>query len=217
MKRESMVIYRSQFEGLMDLPKSRRLDFFEAMLRYGLDGEVPKLHGAEMAFFRQIMAAVDGNNKRFVNGKRGGAPAGNKNASKNNQKQPVVESKTTSGCNQNNQYIYDEDVYEDVYEDVDVLSGKPDDLPADRIILYLNRKAHRAYQRTEKNRALVDGILVDYPETVVKAVIDNKVAQWADDPKMVQYLRPSTLFNPDRFDEYANEDWVADEDGGEAV
>lgn len=36
-------------------------------------------------------------------------------------------------------------------------------------------------------------------------VIDNKVAKWGDDPKMRDYLRPSTLFAPSHFEEYLNE------------
>ena len=36
-------------------------------------------------------------------------------------------------------------------------------------------------------------------------VIDTKAAKWKDDPKMRDYLRPSTLFAPSHFEEYLNE------------
>ena len=37
-----------------------------------------------------------------------------------------------------------------------------------------------------------------------KAVVDNKVPIWINDPKMNEYLRPSTLFSKKHFDEYLN-------------
>ena len=38
-----------------------------------------------------------------------------------------------------------------------------------------------------------------------KRVIDNKAADWKDDPKMQKYLRPETLFSPSKFEAYLNE------------
>jgi len=39
----------------------------------------------------------------------------------------------------------------------------------------------------------------------VKAVIDNRVKKWATDEKMVEYLRPITLFNASKFECYLAE------------
>jgi len=36
-------------------------------------------------------------------------------------------------------------------------------------------------------------------------VIDKKVKDWLDDEKMYKFLRPSTLFNPTKFENYLNE------------
>lgn len=38
-----------------------------------------------------------------------------------------------------------------------------------------------------------------------KRVIDNKAADWKDNPKMQKYLRPETLFSPSKFEAYLNE------------
>ena len=35
-------------------------------------------------------------------------------------------------------------------------------------------------------------------------MIDHRVATWANDPKMSQYLTPQTLFRPGNFDKYLN-------------
>lgn len=206
MKRKSFVFYRSFYDGIQCLPKRERLAFFEAICQYGLDGEEPELTGATLGMFRQIKALLDDNNERFVNGKKGGAPKGNKNASKNNEKQPLVELETTTGCNQNNHYVKDEDEDEDEDEEV---FGKPNDLsPEQELIRYLNRTAHRAFQFTETNLSLASSVLELYPIEAAKAVVDNKVAMWKDDPKMAGYLRPRTLFNLENFENYLNEDVV---------
>ncbi len=42
-----------------------------------------------------------------------------------------------------------------------------------------------------------DGFSVDD----IKSVIEHKVGEWKDDPKMSEYLRPSTLFG-NKFESY---------------
>lgn len=73
------------------------------------------------------------------------------------------------------------------------------------IIDYLNTKVGTRYRMgsttsTSISARIKDGFTVDD----FKQVIDKKNSAWKDDPKMVKYLRPSTLFGT-RFDEYLNE------------
>ena len=75
------------------------------------------------------------------------------------------------------------------------------------IVDHLNAKVGSRY--TTKNKQfrgyvharLEEGFTVDDFFTV----IDTKAAKWRDDPKMRDYLRPSTLFAPSHFEEYLNE------------
>lgn len=75
------------------------------------------------------------------------------------------------------------------------------------IVDHLNAKVGSRY--TTKNKQLRgyvharldEGFTVDDFFTV----IDTKSAKWRDDPKMRDYLRPSTLFAPSHFEEYLNE------------
>lgn len=75
------------------------------------------------------------------------------------------------------------------------------------IVDHLNAKVGSRY--TTKNKQLRgyvharldEGFTVDDFFTV----IDTKAAKWRDDPKMRDYLRPSTLFAPSHFEEYLNE------------
>lgn len=79
-------------------------------------------------------------------------------------------------------------------------------IPYVEIIDYLNQKADKHYRHTtKKTRALIkarwnEGFSLDD----FKKVIDIKVSQWKNDPKMDKYLRPETLFSP-KFEGYLNE------------
>jgi len=52
---------------------------------------------------------------------------------------------------------------------------------------------------------LITGRLDESSLSECKAVIDAKVAEWARDPKMAQYLRPNTLFNATKFAQYVGQ------------
>lgn len=71
------------------------------------------------------------------------------------------------------------------------------------VVAYLNTKTGKAFRTVAANAKLIrarlaEGATVDQ----VKAVIDAKVAEWRDDREMSKYLRPSTLFNATRFEQY---------------
>ncbi|WP_186209072.1 conserved phage C-terminal domain-containing protein [Burkholderia gladioli] len=85
------------------------------------------------------------------------------------------------------------------------MSGKPDFVsPAIVEVLdHLNAKAGRSYQAVVANTRLIEarlreGVTVDQ----LKAVVDAKVRDWQNDPRMRQYLRPATLFNAEKCGQY---------------
>jgi uncharacterized phage protein (TIGR02220 family) len=83
------------------------------------------------------------------------------------------------------------------------------EIPYQEIIEYLNLKTGKNFDHQSKEtRAKIKarwGIngkqrtLQDF-----KTVIDNKITQWGNDPKMLPYLRPETLFGT-KFESYLNE------------
>ena len=91
-------------------------------------------------------------------------------------------------------------------EQKETLSGRPDNAPVLAVISYLNEKTGKSFRATtkptiEKIRArFKDGFTLDD----FKTVIDKKTAQWSNDPKMSEYLRPKTLFTPENFESYLN-------------
>jgi len=77
---------------------------------------------------------------------------------------------------------------------------------AEEVIAFLNEKAGRRYKPTQVN---LDFILARFKEgyTIeeVRAVVAMKVREWSHDDKMCKYLRPATLFNREKFNQYAGE------------
>lgn len=100
MERDSFVFYRSFKVAVYALPENMQLSIIKAILDYALDGKEPSPDGVERAILELIRPQLEANNKRYENGKKGGAPKGNKNAKKytansqktteNNQNQPNV-------------------------------------------------------------------------------------------------------------------------------
>ena len=83
----------------------------------------------------------------------------------------------------------------------------------DEIISYLNQRIGSHYKANTKktvsliNARLKEGFTVDD----FKTVIDVKAAQWENDPKMAEYLRPQTLFSGN-FEAYLNQKPIETED-----
>lgn len=74
------------------------------------------------------------------------------------------------------------------------------------IISYLNQQAGTSYRASSKatQRFVHARLKENYTVDDCKKVIDIKVANWKDDPKMRKYLRPQTLFS-NKFEGYLNE------------
>lgn len=74
------------------------------------------------------------------------------------------------------------------------------------IINYLNEKTGKNYKATTKATVnLIKARLKeDFTVDDFKTVIDNQVAKWRGNPSMEEYLRPSTLFNSEKFEGYLN-------------
>lgn len=72
--RDSIVFYRSFLEATEDLPAEDFKRCVMAILKYGLDGEIPTTSGIEKTIFIMAKPQIDVNNKRYENGKKGGRP-----------------------------------------------------------------------------------------------------------------------------------------------
>lgn len=82
MERESFIFYKSFYEAIRRQPKKIQADLYNAVCEYVFLGKEPE-KDAVLGFFLLIQPQIDANNKKYENGKKGGAPVGNQNARKN--------------------------------------------------------------------------------------------------------------------------------------
>jgi len=96
------------------------------------------------------------------------------------------------------------DTIQKTIKDKKTMSGKPD---LSEPIVYLNLKASKNFSVKNKvNTSMVKARLNEGRTiTDFKKVIDRKCSQWLDSDKMIDYLRPKTLFNATNFENYLNE------------
>ncbi|UVX35901.1 MAG: Replication initiator protein A (RepA) N-terminus [Namikivirus usui] len=82
-------------------------------------------------------------------------------------------------------------------------SKEPD--PTEEVVDHLNQRAGTHYKATTANtRKLIKARLKEgFTVDELKLVIDKKCADWLNNPAMVEYLRPETLFGP-KFEGYLN-------------
>lgn len=69
--RESIIFYRSFYEGISALPKKNQLEVYDAIFRYTFKNEEPELSPLSKALFAVIKPQLDANNERYENGKKG--------------------------------------------------------------------------------------------------------------------------------------------------
>ena len=106
MTHDGFVFYRSFFEALAFLPDAERLAAYEAICRYGLNGEAPETGGIVASVFALIKPQIDANNKRREAGRKGGQAISKQTESKpeaNASKQEANGSKnkqTEANCKQ---------------------------------------------------------------------------------------------------------------------
>ena len=78
--------------------------------------------------------------------------------------------------------------------------------PAETVLAWLNSKAGRAFRPVPTNLDMIRARLREGITTYqLQAVITRKVREWHSDAKMVHYLRPETLFNKTKCEQYIGE------------
>lgn len=74
MTRDGFVFYRSFYEALKCLPPEEFKKCMVAILEYGLNGIKPETDGFEKSIYLMAKPQIDKNNKRYLNGTKGGRP-----------------------------------------------------------------------------------------------------------------------------------------------
>jgi len=80
------------------------------------------------------------------------------------------------------------------------------------LLAFLNEKTGRNYKPVDINLSMIVARLKEgHTERECKLVILRKFHDWGTDEKMAEYLRPATLFNATKFNQYVGE--IPKEDG----
>lgn len=98
MKRDSMIIYRSFYEAIKELPKENQAEVWNAVYELGLNGETTQLEGISKTIFTLIAPQIEANYKKFVNGSK---PKTKQIESKPEAKEKQTRSKTEGNVNVN--------------------------------------------------------------------------------------------------------------------
>ena len=195
-----ITIHEEDYPRLLEMSEADAGLILQNLIRT-ISGEETRTRGdAYIDYFSEVacqkmMRFVELSERQAANGRKGGAPVGNSNATsekqpKNNpkttQKQPKTNpnTNTNTNTNTNKKTLF-------FSERLEVLN-------------YLNEKAGTRFKDSEKtiqlcNARMSEGFTVDN----FKTVIDKKVKEWKG-TEMAAYLRPNTLFAPSHFEEYLN-------------
>lgn len=206
---DAAIIYRSHVEAIRKLPEEQRLEAYEAIIAYCMDDEMPD--GGIGAFTVGMAKPMldKWKAKREAGAKGGSAEKQTGSEPKANDKQTEATVKQTEATVKQTEPKEKEKVKVKEKKNKD-MSGEPDSPPlmvaVRQIVDHLNEKAGTKYMAS--SRATVELIKARLNErwTVEDhiKVIDNMTAAWKGDPKMEEYLRPSTLFARAHFEEYLN-------------
>lgn len=105
-KRDTFIFYRSFYEALKRCPDDVRLRLYDTICEYALNvGTEVHLDGIAEIVWLLVEPQLTANNKRFINGKKGGAPSesmkGNQNARKTNREETDNKPKTNQNQTKN--------------------------------------------------------------------------------------------------------------------
>ena len=156
MERDSFVFYRSWLKSIQRLSIERQNGMIRLAVDYGLDGITPSeddLDPMSEMFLSLIMPQVDANNKKFLNGHKGGAPKGSRNNpnGRRGTNQELTKNKPTSNQEQTeNKRNVNDNV--NVNENVDIKKE--------------NKTKKKIQPMTEEELAFHNGMIEKYPNVM---------------------------------------------------
>lgn len=107
MERDSMIIYRSFFEAIKELPKENQAEVWNAVYELGLNGKRIELKGISKTIFTLIVPQLEANYKKFLNGiKPKQKQIESKTEAKPKQKISKTEANVNVNVNDNEKDIY---------------------------------------------------------------------------------------------------------------
>lgn len=206
VKKKSFLVYGEDLKEILDdLTDEQVGQLFRGMVSYHNTGVDPHFTGALKYVFIPIRQQMDRDKDRYeqkceknrANGRLGGRPR------KPSETEWFSEKPKKADIDK------DIDIEKDTDRDKDKESRSVDldvwSLSLS-VLSHLNSVAGTQYKTDDvaSVRLISDLAHKGYTEEQMLEVIDKKAADWLGDPKVEQYLRPSTLFGQ-KFEQYLNQ------------
>lgn len=215
-----MVIHDDFWAAAQAMPEKQRAPFIYAIVEYRFTGKEPQGSPAWLPTFLVLKGRLDmGDEKserarKAANARWGNRP-GKEDAVDDAAARAQADAQAHAGA------YADTDAAAHAQADADAHAGASSCgnaeveveveyidnplIPFDEIVHALNEAAGTRYRSSSaKTRRLIHARWAEgYRLPDFLAVIDTMAAEWAGDPKMAKYLRPSTLFSP-KFEDYVN-------------
>lgn len=211
--KNSFLVYAADIKETLDgLTDDQVAALFRGMVDYQITGIAPEFSGVLKFAFIPIRQQMDRDNtkweqtkaKRAESGRRGGLRSGEVRREKAERE---ANEASASQSKQNEANEANEAVNVNVNVNVNGngnVNGADAEALSSSLISYLNEKSGGKYKPTGAiTERIAELLAAGYTESDFIQVIDSKVAEWKDDPKMRSYLRPRTLFG-DKFEEYVS-------------
>ena len=211
-EKNSFVVYTGIKETLDDLTDDQVAALFRGMIDYQITGEDPDFSGVLKYIFIPIRQQMDRDNAKWQRKKAARAEAGRQGGIRSGE---VRRAKAEAEANESNASRFEANEANEANEAVNVnvnvnvngngnVNGADAEALSSSLISYLNEKSGGKYKPTGAITERISELLAaGYTEADFIQVIDSKVSEWKDDPKMRSYLRPRTLFG-DKFEEYVS-------------
>lgn len=210
--RDSFIFYRSFYESISEIEDSDRLQVYDALIKFALDGEEPELSGIASALFKAFKPQILANNRKYENGCKGGRKKPNQNQSgtktEPNKNQTITKPKPKRNQNvtkaePNDNDNDNENDNENGNDNASGLASQTRNGLFPSLLSFMNSETGGSFTETEQFDNLVQGLVDEgYTESDIKTVIRKKSREWSGD-KMRSLLRPSVLLG-EKFEEYLN-------------
>lgn len=201
-----MVIHDDFWAAAQAMPEKQRAPFIYAIVEYRFTGKEPQGSPAWLPTFLVLKGRLDmGDEKSERARKAANARWGNRPGKEDAVDDAAARAQADAQADADAHAGASSCGNAEVEVEVEVEYIDNPLIPFDEIVHALNEAAGTRYRSSSaKTRRLIHARWAEgYRLPDFLAVIDTMAAEWAGDPKMAKYLRPSTLFSP-KFEDYVN-------------
>lgn len=202
---KGFIVYGDIKAVIDELSDSQVSDLFRGMVGYFVDGRDPEFTGILKFVFIPIKQQMDRDADKYEKKCEKMRENINKRWKKNTDEYNGIQKYTNdTNTNTNTNTNTDTNTKTEKETNTNTMSAGTDASSLSlSLIRYLNEKTGSRYTPDMAVNQIWDLLEQGYTEADMRKVIDRKYAEWWNDEKMRDYLRPSTLFGS-KFPEYLN-------------